>query len=147
MSITASTTYIASYQTTVGEYSADNNYFTNPLTNGPLTAPSSSSSGGNGVYAYGSSNPFPTNTFSAANYWVDVVYQPTSISVIIAGTAQEGQTLTANPSGAVTGYQWQSFIGGTWTNISGATSSTYVVQEADEGNQLRVHVTCERRLG
>ena len=63
------------------------------------------------------------------------------LSVTVSGTAQEGQTLTATPSGAVTGYQWQSFIGGTWTNISGATSSTYVVQEADEGNQLRVHVT------
>src|SRR5262249_23246703 len=141
VSITAGTTYIASYETSVGEYSEDDNYFTNSLTNGPLTAPSSSASGGNGVYAYGSSNPFPNNTFNAANYWVDVIYQPTSISVIIAGTAQEGQTLTANPSGAVTGYQWQSFIGGTWTNISGATSSTYVVQEADEGHQLRVHVT------
>src|SRR5204862_61533 len=62
-------------------------------------------------------------------------------SVTVSGTAQEGQTLTADPSGAVTGYQWQSFIGGTWTNISSATSSTYVVREADEGNQLRVHVT------
>jgi len=40
-----------------------------------------------------------------------------------------------------TGYQWQSFIAGSWTNVSSATSSTYVVREADEGNQLRVHVT------
>ena len=44
VSITAGTTYIASYETTVGEYSGDTNYFTNSLTNGPLTAPSSSSS-------------------------------------------------------------------------------------------------------
>src|SRR5262249_36331520 len=63
------------------------------------------------------------------------------LSVTVSGTAQEGQTLTANPSGAGTGYQSQSFIGGPWTNISGATSSTYVVQETNEGNQLRVHVT------
>jgi hypothetical protein len=63
--------------------------------------------------------------------------------VTVSGTAQEGQTLTATPSGAVTGYQWQSLIvgGNTWTNISGATSSTYLVQEADEGHPLRVHVT------
>ncbi|MEA2907960.1 MAG: hypothetical protein QOJ15_41, partial [Bradyrhizobium sp.] len=61
--------------TTVGEYSVDNNYFANAHTSGPLTAPSSSSSGGNGVYAYGSSNLFPNNTFSAANYWVDVVFK------------------------------------------------------------------------
>ena len=76
VSITAGTTYIASYETTVGEYSADTNYFANSLTNGPLTAPSSSSSGGNGVYTYGSSNPFPNNTFNASNYWVDVVFSP-----------------------------------------------------------------------
>ena len=63
------------------------------------------------------------------------------LSVTVSGTAQEGQTLTASPSGSVTGYQWQSLTGSTWSNIAGASSSTYVVQEADEGNQLRVHVT------
>ncbi len=30
--------------------------------------------GGDGVYAYGSTSTFPTNTFKAANYWVDVVF-------------------------------------------------------------------------
>src|SRR4029077_19190708 len=74
--ITAGTTYIASYEAPVGEYSADLNYFANSLTNGPLTAPSSSASGGNGVFAYGSANPFPNGTFSASNYWVDVVFSP-----------------------------------------------------------------------
>src|SRR5207248_9264418 len=78
VSITAGTTYIASDQTNVGEYSANSNYFTNALTNGPLTAPSSSSSGGNGVYAYGSSNPFPNNTFNSSNYWVDIVFVPSA---------------------------------------------------------------------
>src|SRR5205085_2937944 len=77
-----------------------------------------------------------TTTTSAATATVT-----SGLSVTVSGTAQEGQTLTATPSGAVTGYQWQSFIAGTWTNISSATSSTYVVREADEGNQLRVHVT------
>ena len=73
----------------------------------------------------------PTGTVTSANV----------LSVTVSGTAQEGQTLTANPSGAVTGYQWQASVGGTWSNITGATSSTYLVQEADEGSQLRVHVT------
>ena len=31
---------------------------------------------GGGVYAYGSSSTFPTNTYEASNYWVDVVYSP-----------------------------------------------------------------------
>jgi hypothetical protein len=75
VSITANTTYIASYHTNKGEYSADAQYFANPRTNGPLTAPSSASSGGNGVYAYGTSNLFPNNTYNANNYWVDVVFK------------------------------------------------------------------------
>ena len=32
-------------------------------------------SGGNGVYAYGSSCLFPTASFNATNYWVDVLYE------------------------------------------------------------------------
>jgi hypothetical protein len=75
VSITAGTTYIASYHTNTGFYSEDDNFFANALTNGSLTAPSSASSGGNGLYAYGSSNLFPTNTFNAANYWVDVLFK------------------------------------------------------------------------
>src|SRR5262249_56530396 len=37
-----------------------------------------------------------------------------------------------------TGYQWQELISGIWTNISGATSQTYVVTGANETHQLRV---------
>ena len=40
------------------------------------------------------------------------------VSVAVSGSAQEGQTLTANPSGSVTGYQWQELLAGTWTNIT-----------------------------
>ncbi|WP_244443083.1 DUF4082 domain-containing protein [Bradyrhizobium sp. Ai1a-2] len=80
VSITANTTYIASYHTT-GAYVATNSYFTAAVTNGPLTAPSTTTAGGNGVYAYGgtsTSGIFPTNTYNAANYWVDVVFTPSS---------------------------------------------------------------------
>ena len=79
VSIAANTTYVASYHTT-GAYVATNNYFTTAVTNGPLTAPSTTTiAGGNGVYAYGGTSTtgiFPTNTFDAANYWVDVVFAP-----------------------------------------------------------------------
>jgi hypothetical protein len=74
ISITANTTYVASYHTNTGEYSANGNYFANAHTNGLLTAPSSASIGGNGVYAYNGSNVFPSNTYNATNYWVDVVF-------------------------------------------------------------------------
>jgi hypothetical protein len=38
------------------------------------TGTSSAVSGGNGVYLYGSSPAFPTDTYNATNYWVDVVF-------------------------------------------------------------------------
>jgi hypothetical protein len=41
------------------------------VTTGPLTALASG-----GVYSYGSANGFPSNSFNASNYWVDVVYSP-----------------------------------------------------------------------
>ena len=150
MSITAGTTYIASYEAPVGEYSVDGNYFATALTNGSLTAPSSASSGGNGVYAYGSNNPFPNNSFNASNYWVDVVFSPSAPLTFtspasITGTAQEGSVLTAvkgttNDANAVITYQWQSSSNGgtTWSNIAGATSQTYTPVEADETHLLRV---------
>ncbi|WP_247821498.1 DUF4082 domain-containing protein [Bradyrhizobium sp. 187] len=75
VTIAAGTTYIASYHT-AGSYSADPNLFAGSVTNGPLTAPSSASSGGNGVYAYGTGSLFPTNTFNSTSYAVDVIFRP-----------------------------------------------------------------------
>ena len=85
VAITAGTTYVASYHTNTGNYSYDSNYFANSYTNGGLTAPSSSSSGGDGVYTYSSNPAFPANSFNATNYWVDVVFDA------------NGSAATANP--------------------------------------------------
>ena len=76
VSITAGTTYVVSYHTN-GDYSADSNYFATSLASGDLTAPA----GSNGVYAYGAAGVFPTNSFGATNYWVDVVYSPNAGSL------------------------------------------------------------------
>jgi hypothetical protein len=75
VAITAGTTYVASYHTTNGEYSADPNYFAAAQTNGPLTALADAGSGGNGVYAYGSTSLFPTNSFNSTSYGVDVLFK------------------------------------------------------------------------
>ena len=74
VAIAANTIYIASCHSN-GFYSADNNFFATTYTNAPLSAPASASVGGNGVFAYGSSISFPSNTFNANNYWVDVMFQ------------------------------------------------------------------------
>ena len=59
VTVAPGTTYVASYHTPSGFYSADGSYYANALTNGPLTALASAASGGNGVYVYGSSSSFP----------------------------------------------------------------------------------------
>ncbi|WP_376717287.1 DUF4082 domain-containing protein [Bradyrhizobium sp. 62B] len=75
VTIMPGTTYVASYHTP-GNYAADPGLLANAITNGPLTAPSSSSIGGNGVFAYGTDSLFPTNTYNSTSYGVDVVFRP-----------------------------------------------------------------------
>ena len=68
----------------------------------------------------------------------------------IAGTAQVGQTLTAGTDDLKDAdgltdptytYQWVRVAGGTETNISEATASTYTLTPADAGTQVKVTVS------
>jgi hypothetical protein len=75
VAITAGTVYVASYFAPVGQYAADNGFFASAgVDNPPLHALQDGVSGGDGVYAYGATSSFPNNTYSASNYWVDVVF-------------------------------------------------------------------------
>ncbi|WP_229426656.1 DUF4082 domain-containing protein [Microvirga alba] len=91
VTITPGTIYVASYHTEGGRYSSTSNYFTTATTNGPLTAPASA----NGVFAYGASSLFPTNTYQATNYWVDVLFNP-------SGGATNRSPVANNDSGFTT---------------------------------------------
>jgi VCBS repeat-containing protein len=71
--IAANTTYVASQHSSAGNYSYTSPYFTAAFANTPLTALADGAAGGNGVYKYGASG-FPTVTWGASNYWVDVVF-------------------------------------------------------------------------
>src|SRR5581483_6274455 len=73
-----------------------------------------------------------------------------TVAPTISGTAQDGQTLTVASNGTWTSpdtlsysYQWQrsSDGGSTWSNVSGATTSTYALTSADVAKKLRVVVT------
>ena len=72
----ANTTYVASYHTTVGFYAADSGYFASGGTDRPPLHALGNSVSPNGVYQYGAGG-FPTHTFNATNYWVDVVFNTT----------------------------------------------------------------------
>ncbi|MGZ4958869.1 MAG: DUF4082 domain-containing protein [Methylomonas sp.] len=78
--VTANTVYVASYHAPNGNYAVDRPYFaTAGVDNPPLHFLRDGDSGGNGVYAYGTSAPlFPTLTYQSSNYWVDVVFTSTA---------------------------------------------------------------------
>lgn len=70
--ITANTVYVVSYSSPNGYYSADGAYFAGKSADrGILHGLAEGTSGGNGVYLYGSGG-FPSNTWNSTNYWVDV---------------------------------------------------------------------------
>ena len=93
VAIAADTVYIASYFAPNGGYAADGAYFaSSAFSSGPLTALSTATPGGNGVYVDGGG--FPTNSFNATNYWVDVDFNPGNVNVppptVIAQTPASG---------------------------------------------------------
>jgi len=89
----------------------------------------------------GYANATSTNAFT-------VLAAPTIASATISGSTVVGQTLTATAN-TVTGtsitttYQWQSSptSGGSYSNISGATSSTYTLTSSEESKYIKVVVT------
>jgi hypothetical protein len=75
VTIAANTTYIAGYLAPKGHYSATGQGFASATNSPPLHALANATSA-NGVYAYSASSTFPSNTFNATNYWVDVLFTP-----------------------------------------------------------------------
>jgi len=64
------------------------------------------------------------------------------LTISVAGTPQEGQTLTATTNNSRAVIDWQrSPDGTTWDNIPGATGPTYTLVEADENDQIRAKVS------
>lgn len=70
VSVTAGTTYVASYFTPDGHYAATSHFFDTAYANGPLSAGT-----GNGLYRYGSASGFPTASYGGSNYWVDPIFK------------------------------------------------------------------------
>jgi hypothetical protein len=142
--VTANTTYVASYFAPKGHYSQDGGYFfpnPSPQPDGhgstdspPLHALRNSAGVTNGLYGYGSSTSFPTSTFNAENYWVDVVFSPApapgqaSNVVATAGFASAALSWSApSTGGPVTSYVVTPYIGTVaqpTTTVSGSPAPT-----------------------
>ena len=105
VAVTANTTYVASYYAPSGHYSADASFFyfkdyTAPPLVAGQTLPNGSSI--NGVYADG--HGFPSSTYKAGNYYVDVTFStsdsvPPSVTAVSpssgAGSIATNTTITA----------------------------------------------------
>ncbi|HEY4300749.1 MAG TPA: DUF4082 domain-containing protein [Candidatus Didemnitutus sp.] len=113
VAIAANTLYVASYHSTAGHFASDASYFAAAgVDNAPLHAPSDASAGGQGVFTYGTNSLFPSASWSATNYWVDVVFQ-TSVAV----TLNSITVTPANPS-INTGATQQFTATGTYSDSS-----------------------------
>lgn len=92
VAISTGQNYAVSYFDPNGHYSSDQNYFTAPYVNAPLT-------GITGVFN-NTTSAFPAMTYNASNYWVDLVFQPAvqaTVPTALAGSSVETDTLTAAP--------------------------------------------------
>jgi hypothetical protein len=144
VAITANTVYVASYFSPTGDFSVDRNYFNTAVSNPPLQALqniSSGSTGPNAVYNYGSTSAFPTSSYEASNYWVDVVFTSTTSpvntytiwpSTATPGTVDSYETqpvelgvkFTASASGSITGIRFYKGVANTGTHVGNLWSST-----------------------
>ncbi|MBW6397557.1 DUF4082 domain-containing protein [Roseomonas sp. HJA6] len=123
--IQAGETYLASYHTVTGMYAAAPGYFNSQYSNGPLTVT------GGGLYAYGAAGSFPTESFNASNYWVDVMFQPGGVENVAPLAADDSGFAVARNMpfliaaasllGNDTDANWDSL---TITGVSGATHGT-----------------------
>lgn len=72
--VNANQTVTISYHAPRARYSSTGNYFTASQTHGDLKTPRNA-----GVYRYGGI-AFPTQTYQASNYWVDLLFAPDGVS-------------------------------------------------------------------
>lgn len=99
VAIAANTTYVASVYSSVGNYAQTDFGLTSATTTGNLTALAEGTDGSNGVYNYG--NGFPTDTWvgHSPNYWVDVLFTPsTFVYNLTSVTDATGCTNVGSPN-------------------------------------------------
>jgi methionine-rich copper-binding protein CopC len=124
VSVTAGTTYVASYHTSGGHYAYTANGLGSAVTSGPLTAEADG-----GVYAYGSASTFPSDGVSGMNYWVDVVYTTSSgtfsptVSSVGPASGSSGNPVTAAPTATFSQAVAPSSVSFTVKDASGNTVS------------------------
>jgi hypothetical protein len=117
VAVTANTTYVISYFAPNGGYAYTANGFSSNQGSSPIFGLSSGSSGGNGVFSYGSSSTFPTGSFNATNYWVDAVFN--------AGSTTAPKVLSVSPSQGSTSVAATTTVSATFDQAIDTSSATF----------------------
>jgi hypothetical protein len=130
VAITANTTYVVSYYAPVGQYAFSASYFAAPVAKPPLQALSDEAAGGNGVYKYGASG-FPTQTFNAGNYWVDVVF-----NTVVSPDTTPPTVSEMSPAGGATGVPTGTTVQATFSEAMDASTVNTVSFELRAANTL-----------
>ena len=77
VAVARDTTFVASYHAPVGRWPVTTGAFASGFDKAPLRALPDGAEGGNGVFRYGGPGGFPTESYAASNYLVDVVFHTT----------------------------------------------------------------------
>jgi hypothetical protein len=136
VAINPNTTYVAGYLAPKGHYSDTSSGFASAgVSNPPLQALANATSV-NGSYAYSSTSVFPTSTYKATNYWVDVDFTPTPVPgqvTNVSATAGPGSATVTwsapTEGGPVTKYTVTPYIGSEAqpaTTLTGSPPATTV---------------------
>src|SRR6185437_2999201 len=140
-----------------GHYSGTNQTFSSSIDNPPLHGVANSTTA-NGVYAYAATSTFPSNSFQASSYWVDVLFAPTTLTApgqVTSVSATAGfQAATVSWTAPSTGgtpsnYTITPFIGSTAqtpTTVSGSTTST-TITGLTQGTTYTFTVTASNAAG
>jgi hypothetical protein len=148
VTIAANTTYVAAYLAPNGHYSDTTSAFANSSVSEPPLSALGNSASANGVYSYSTTSTFPTSSYKATNYWVDVDFEPAATTgsgpvrdanVTVSGhgtvttpsfnTVEASEQLLAfvssdGPSGAAKQSATVSGAGLTWTLVKRANSQS-----------------------
>jgi len=124
VAVTAGTTYVASYHSSGGGYAVSSFGLQSSVDNSPLHALASGSSGGNGLYLYAGTSTFPTQTYNAANYWVDV-----SFNTIAQNTTPPSLT-AQSPAPGATGVQWNTAVTATFNKAVQQSTIVFTLKDA-----------------
>ncbi|MGA9860424.1 MAG: DUF4082 domain-containing protein [Solirubrobacteraceae bacterium] len=145
VTVVPGTTYVASYFAPNGHYSFDAGALYSAINNAPLHAPATGVTS-NAVYNYSSSSSFPTSTYNADNYWVDILFNPAPPGQVTGVTATAGKlaatvSWTAPTGGGATSYIVTPYVGTTAQTPTTVTGNPPVTSTTITGLQQGVAYT------